>query len=158
MCSSDLQETRSTVEWLTLQIEYFLKNFRTQILTEKPPQPPTSTITMPALISCLHPANPSDFDGDRSKGRAFLNSCELYALCLSDFANDHSCVLWTLSFMKTGRANSFIEQTLQCEVRRGPQYTSYAAFQTVFIEKFCPANEAWRAIMHLESHKYHQGS
>ena len=88
----------------------------------------------------------------------FLNSCELvYALCLSDFVNDHSRVLWTLSFMKTGRASSFVEQTLQWEARRAPLYASYAVFQTVFIEKFCPVNEAWSAIMHLESHEYHQG-
>ena len=27
-----------------------------------------------------------------------------------------------------------------------------------FVEKFCPVNEAWSAIMHLESQEYHQGS
>ena len=133
---NELRETQSAVKRLTIQLEYFLKSFGTQILTEKPsnsppppPQLPASTITTPTPISRLHPANPSDFDGDRSKGRVFLNSCELvYTLCLSDFTNDHSHVLWTLSFMKTGRANSFIEQTLQWEARRGPRYASYAAF------------------------------
>ena len=118
-----------------------------------------STITAPAPISRLHPANLSDFDGDRSKGRTFLNSCKLvYALRPLDFANDHTHVLWTLSFMKTGRANSFVEQTLRWEVGRGPRYASYTAFRTMFIEKFCPMNEAWSTIMHLESQEYHQGS
>ena len=27
-----------------------------------------------------------------------------------------------------------------------------------FMAKFCPANEAWMAIMHLKSQKYYQGS
>ena len=73
---------------------------------------------MPAPISQLKPATPSDFDGDRKRGRAFLNSCELfYALCPSDFVNDQARVLWTLSFMKTGRANSFAEQMLHWEAK-----------------------------------------
>ena len=28
----------------------------------------------------------------------------------------------------------------------------------MFIERFCPVNEAWSAIMRLESQEYHQGS
>ena len=27
----------------------------------------------------------------------------------------------------------------------------------VFVERFCPVNEAWSAIMRLKSHEYHQG-
>ena len=111
---NELQETRSAIEWLTLQIGYFLETFGTQTPTEK-------SLQLPAPISCLHPANPSDFDGDRSKGRTFLNSCELvYALRLSDFVNDHSHVLWMLSSMKTGCTSSFVEQMLQWEAKRGP--------------------------------------
>ena len=34
---------------------------------------------------------------------AFLNSCLLYpCLCIKDFHDYQVCILWTLSFMKTG--------------------------------------------------------
>ena len=66
-----LQEARFAVKRLTLQLEYFLKNLGTQILTAKPsnsPPPslqlPVSAVTTAAPILRLHLANPSDFDGD----------------------------------------------------------------------------------------------
>jgi hypothetical protein len=61
-----------------------MRNINNSVAT--PPSPSVS------LFSLLHPsqprsvlhspqiklANPDNFDGDRSKGRAFLTSCELY--------------------------------------------------------------------------------
>ena len=86
---------------------------------------------MPAPTLQLKPATSSDFNGDRKKGRALLNSCELsYALCPLDFVNDQARVLWTLLFMKAGHVNSFAEQMLRWEAKRGPwyMYASYTLF------------------------------
>lgn len=56
----------------------------------------------------VEPAQPSEFDGDRSKGRAFLNSCLLYlSFCSKDFPDDQARILWMLSFLKSGRAAVF---------------------------------------------------
>src|SRR5262245_33201091 len=53
----------------------------------------------------LKPSPPSDFDGSRSKGRAFLNSCDLYInLVPHQFSMDEKAIMWAVSFMKTGRA------------------------------------------------------
>ena len=60
--------------------------------------------------------------------------------------------------METGCANSFVEQTLRWEVRRGLKYETYTVFRTEFVAKFCPANEASTAIVLFELQKYYQGS
>ena len=96
----------------------------TVLASNSPPASPqlhASTVTMAVPISWLKLATPLDFDGDRKKGRTFLNSCELfYTLCPLDFVNDQARVLWTLSFMKTGCTNSVVEQLLHWEAKRGP--------------------------------------
>jgi len=46
----------------------------------------------------LKPATPSEFTGDRTKGCAFLNSCDLYiGLAPTQFANDQARIYWVLS-------------------------------------------------------------
>ena len=61
------------------------------------PQNPISQAPLPAL--------PSEFDGDCSKGQAFLYSCQTYILlCLESFSNNQMKIIWALSHMKSGRA------------------------------------------------------
>ena len=51
------------------------------------------------------PALPNEFDGDRSKGPAFLRSCQTYVrLCPNSFSDDQTKIIWSLSYMKAGRA------------------------------------------------------
>jgi hypothetical protein len=53
--------------------------------------PPASTILSISHISWIKPGVPNNFNGDQSKGQAFLMSCELYMLLTaSDFPNDHT--------------------------------------------------------------------
>ena len=68
-------------------VQLMVINATLQYMTNIPNSTPTMTTeitdTMMANgvhgpISKLKPAPPSDFDGDRKKGHAFLNSCELY--------------------------------------------------------------------------------
>ena len=100
--------------------------------------PPTSTqITnstigsdVPRTISKLKPASPSDFDGDRGKGRAFLNSCELYLRLSPDrFPDELSKINWALTYMKTDRAYMFTNRTLRYEsIMKLPQFHTWAEF------------------------------
>jgi len=78
---------------------------------DPPPAQLAPTITAPTAPALrepsrgLKPATPNDFNGDRLKGRAFLNSCRLYiSLCESQFQDDQAMIHWALSFMKSGRA------------------------------------------------------
>ena len=51
------------------------------------------------------PALPTEFDGERSRGQAFLNSVQTYMrLCPDSFHSDQVKITWTLSYMKSGRA------------------------------------------------------
>ena len=80
------------------------------------PQNPPPALSAPGLAAPatsapqrasrgLKPATLNDFDGDRLKGRAFLNSCRLYiSLCENQFQDDQAKIHWALSFMKSGRA------------------------------------------------------
>ena len=76
-----------------------------------PETPPIPVVHTPAPETChtpstrtLHPALPSEFDRDRSKGVAFLYSCQTYIrLCSDAFPDDQTKIAWALSYMKAGR-------------------------------------------------------
>jgi hypothetical protein len=72
--------------------------------------------TPPVRAWGLKPATPNDFDGDRFKGRAFLNSCRLYiSLCEDQFKDEQAKIHWALSFMKSGRAALYANSILRNE-------------------------------------------
>jgi len=51
----------------------------------------------------LKPALPLEFDGDCTKGMAFLNSCQVYIhLCLNSFMDEQGKIVWAMSYMKAG--------------------------------------------------------
>jgi hypothetical protein len=53
--------------------------------------------------SRVKPGVPSDFDGDRAQGCAFLISCELYILLTAlDFINKQVRIHWALLYFKGG--------------------------------------------------------
>ena len=61
-------------------------------------------------------ALPSEFDGDRSRGQAFLNSCQTYIhLSPDSFFSDQTKITWVLSYMKSGRAEKWAARVFQWE-------------------------------------------
>jgi nucleotide-binding universal stress UspA family protein len=120
---------------------------------------PTVTPISGASDSKLKPAPPNEFDGSRSKGRAFLTSCDLYvSLVPHQFANDEKAVLWAISYMKTGRAALFAQRVIRHQVKYGlPKFATWDEFRDAFIAEFCPKNETGLAIAKLETEKYYQG-
>jgi Retrotransposon gag protein len=132
---------------------------------DPPPAPSAPGPAAPATsalqrASCrLKPATPNDFDGDRLKGQAFLNSCRLYiSLCENQFQDDQAKIHWALSFMKSGRAALHANRVLQKETSEAlPAFVSWRGFELDFIAKFCPKNEATVALTKLESTRYYQG-
>jgi hypothetical protein len=116
------------------------------------------------LRSVLHspqikPASPDNFDGDRSKGHAFLTSCELYlSLTGLDYPDEQSHIHWALSFFKSGHAATFAKCIVRQEMRtRVMAFTDWTDFTSEFMSTFCPENEAMSALMRLESDCYFQG-
>jgi hypothetical protein len=76
------------------------------------------------------PAKPAKYDGDCTNGCTFLQLCTLYlGLCVSDFPDEKSQILWELSFMKTGRAGIFVTHAFTHEAKNGvPLYLSWKDF------------------------------
>jgi len=123
------------------------------------PATPTSDSTPHARARGLKPATPNEFDGDRLKGRAFLNSCRLYiTLCEHQFQDEQAQIHWALSFMKSGRAALHANRILRKEASDDlPAFFSWRDFEKDFSAKFCPKNEATAALTKLESTRYYQG-
>jgi hypothetical protein len=109
--------------------------------------------------SRLKPATPDDFDGDRTKGCAFLSSCELYQkLAPHLFPDEITMVHWVLSFMKKGRASLFAQRVLRQQLeKRIVVYPTWDEFREVFVSEFCPKNETQMALAKLETNGYFQG-
>jgi hypothetical protein len=104
-----------------------------------PETPKTSPVVTPAK-NCLCPGLPSDFDGNRAKGRDFLKSCLLYmSLCSGDFVDDQAKILWVLSYMKSRRISDFASDLVEYAETNGRNYyVDWPAFRVAFIENFLP--------------------
>jgi hypothetical protein len=118
------------------------------------PPPPVSPAFVTTTLQASQPSRvkpgiPSDFDGDRAQGRAFLTSCELYiSLTQSDFVNEQVCIHWALSYFKGGCAASFTKRILRQELWSGKMYfASWREFTEEFTSIFCPENKATTALM-----------
>jgi hypothetical protein len=121
--------------------------------------PPVTTPLKASQPSRVNPGAPSNFDGDRAQGRAFLTSCELYiSLSQSDFVEDQVRIHWALSYFKGGCAATFAEHIIWQEMRtRKMCFASWDEFREEFTAAFCPENEATTALMRLELDRYFQG-
>jgi Retrotransposon gag protein/Zinc knuckle len=109
----------------------------------------------------VRPANPPDFDGDRSKGMAFLHSCQTYIrLCPREFADEQTKIVWAMSYMKSGRAQKWTARIFrwegQPENADQTRFLDWDDFCTEFKTEFTPAHSDTLAINRLESAAYYQ--
>jgi hypothetical protein len=114
-----------------------------------PVSPPVTTPLKELQPSRVKPGIPSNFDGDRVQGRAFLTSCELYiSLTQSDFVEDQVRIHWALSYFKGRHAANFAERVIRQEMRTGKMcFASWDKFREEFTVAFCPENKATTALM-----------
>ena len=127
---------------------------------DQPPTPSVASTPEPSRTTShrSRPGLPADFDGDRTKGRAFINSCKLYiTLCPGEFTDDQSRIHWVLSYMRAGRAASFAERVVSEESETDlNKFATWEAFLEAFAASFCPEDEQSHTLMYLESDKYFQ--
>jgi len=120
-------------------------------------QPKPDTVSNARLVPSTRgppPALPSEFDGDRTHGMAFLRSCQTYIrLCPDNFSNDQTKIVWTLSYMKAGRAAKWAARVFRWEEENPESYrfVDWEDFRHEFKEEFCPAHTDMAAINRLES-------
>lgn len=125
------------------------------------PHPPTPSPQFSELEGShkLKPATPPDFSGDRTKGRAFLNTCNTYfRLCPQKFASDQQRILWVLSFMKEGRAAKWADQIFRWEEKNEgkARFLGWKDFLEEFKQHFLPVDAEAAAINRLEGTDYFQ--
>jgi hypothetical protein len=168
------EATRATNELIT----QLFSMMRTRSVDENVATPPSPSVSIPSLATStgrgvLHPsqprsvshsprikpASPDNFDGDISKGHAFLTSCELYLLLTGpDYPDEQARIHWALSFFKSGCVATFAKHIVRQEMRTGVMtFADWTDFTSEFMSTFCPENEATYALMHLESDHYFQG-
>jgi hypothetical protein len=145
-------------------------------LSEKPPTQSTATDTrrpdsrhtdppLPPVLPAgrkklsLKPSIPSDFDGDRTKGKAFLTSCRTYIrLCPESFDSELTQIVWAMSYMKSGRASRWAAREFEIEASRGrSRFIDWSDFETEFRKDFTPLNAEVAAVNTLETTSYFQG-
>lgn len=171
---TQLQEEIATVAARQAQSELSLSEVlhsietRLQSLSLSPNSPeippphlptPSAPSSEPLGTSRLKPATPSDFSGDRTKGRAFLNTCNTYLrLCPQDFASDQEKILWVLSFMKEGRAARWADQIFRWEEKNEGcmRFLDWKDFLEEFEGHFLPVDSEAAAINRLEGTDYFQ--
>lgn len=118
-----------------------------------PPRPP------PRATPRAKVATPSDFDGDRTRGRTFINSCSVYfRLCPDHFRDEQERILWALSYMKSGRAAKWADSIFRWEERNptDTKFLDWSDFVDAFRTHFFPVDSEASAVNTLESTAYYQ--
>jgi len=127
------------------------------------PIPSTQITSVTPKAHSLKPALPSEFDGDRTKGMVFLNSCQVYIhLCPNSFADEQAKIVWAMSYMKAGRAAKWSARVFRWEEQPENvgyhKFVDWEDFQDEFKREFCPVYADSVAINQLESTAYFQKS
>ena len=162
----------TTLAALTAQLQQI-----TQLMTSSAPVPTIAPPPMPVSSPLVTPSSsapaasskqrarpklpsPPDFSGERSSGRAFLNSCTLYLhLAPDQFTCDKEKIFWTLAFFKDGRAAKWSENLFCQEADTGVfPIQSWVDFEQQFRSQFFPVNAEADAINALEGSSYYQGN
>ena len=90
----------------------------------------------------LKPFIPSDFDGDHTKGKAFLTSCWTYIhLCSEDFDDDITKIIWVTSYMKSRCVGCWATQELEYEATSKDErlcFTNWIDFED---KNLCPSTQ-----------------
>lgn len=119
---------------------------------------PAAANTPSTTRTGLRPNNPPVFDGDRSKGRAFLHAVRLYArLVPENFVengaySEEKLTRWALSFMSDGTAQRWSQRQ---ETAVPYPFSTWAAFVTEFTARFVEEHEQETALRKLETHTWH---
>jgi len=107
----------------------------------------------------LKPSAPSEFNGSRSAGKAFLTFCQTYIrLCPESFEDDLTKVVWAMSYMKAGRAGRWANCEFEPKAKSGQlRFIDWDDFEEEFRKDFMPLDSEAAAVNVLETASYFQG-
>ena len=164
---ADMQARQAEEKTLSDQRFNQILNAINQLSVPKPPSPPprlSPIPTLPATVprtSRIRPAAPPEFEGDRLRGLAFLNSCQTYIrLCPNEFSNKQAKIVWAMSYMKSGRAQKWTARIFRWEQQPEntdqTKFLDWEDFTTEFKKEFTPTHADVLAVNRLESAAYYQ--
>ena len=115
----------------------------------------TTTTTAPPKPQEQELGQPSTFDGNPKKARAWINNTQLYLLVNKDVYNhDNKKIAFTLSFMKEGSARLWaLTETKTAFTNNPPGFRTWADFLKKFNESFILENTKEQAIAWLSTTK-----
>jgi hypothetical protein len=125
-----------------------------------PPPLPVASVTKPK--SDLKPSPPPNFDGDRYKGKGFLNVCQAY-FCLhpDNFPDEQTKIQWAMTYMNQGRAQKWANRIYHWELiptnAGNPYFVDWDDFRSRFRTEFFPLHSGAAATNRLEGTTYFQG-
>ena len=111
---------------------------------------PIPTSSVGQRKNFLKPSAPSEFNGDRSAGKAFLMSCRTY-ICEDDLTK----VIWAMSYMKAGHAGRWATREFEHEAKSGHlRFIDWVDFEDEFRKDFMPLDSEAAAVNVLETTSY----
>ena len=133
---ASVQQTTTDIADLKQMLENFIKsipNPTTKVTADLDAPTPTNTTPPSTLSHHLKVNLPPPFDGDRSKGKAFVNACGLFMRLQPHlFPNDEVKISWIMSYMASGRAARFRDAWLKVVNTKDAQnpFPTFEAFAT----------------------------
>ncbi|KAG6882174.1 hypothetical protein C0993_011695 [Termitomyces sp. T159_Od127] len=117
------------------------------------PAVPAAALGVPVgpWVQLLHLALLDTYDGDRTSGERFLQSCLTYIHLSGDaFDSDALKIAWVLSYMKAGWASTYALHILRRSGGVG-SFTDWATFEKDFQAEFFPIDPAKSATLALRN-------
>jgi hypothetical protein len=110
----------------------------------------------------LKPSPPPNFDGDRHKGRGFLNTCQAYFRLRPDnFPDEQTKIQWAMTYMNQGRAQKWANRVYHWEVipanAGSSHFVDWDDFCSRFRVEFFPLHSDAVVTNKLEGTTYFQG-
>ena len=125
-------------------------------------QPPLPTASANLWKLDLKLSPPPNFDGDRQKGKGFVNACQAYFRLRPDqFLDKQTKIQWEMTYMNQGRAQKWVNQVYHWEATPANIGSSYFVdwdnFRSCFRTEFFPLHSDAAATNKLEGITYFQG-
>src|SRR6202171_2777751 len=136
------------------------QNPQTAIPQTSPAQLPLASATRPRID--LKPSPPPNFDGDRQKGRGFINACQAYFRLRPDnFPDEQTKIHWAMTYMNQGRAQKWANRVYHWESIPAnigsTHFVDWDDFRSRFQTEFFPLHSDAVATNKLEGTTYFQG-
>ena len=143
----------------TLQLVAAMTANQNTLLHTQPPLPTTSA--SPWKLD-LKPSPPPNFDGDRQKGKGFVNACQAYFLLRPDqFPDEQTKIQWAMTYINQGRAQKWVNWVYHWEAAPtnigSSHFADWDNFRSHFQTEFFPLHSDAAATNKLEVTTYFQG-